>query len=68
MVAHQIQNRTDQQFGRQWGKRAGEYLNDNFYSRGATLSLKALMQGGTGEPLTPRYLIQFLKSPAEPSF
>ena len=68
MVAHQIQHRTDQQFGRRWGKQAGEYLKANFFSRGASPSLDALMQGGTGETLTPRYLIQFLKSTADPSF
>jgi Zn-dependent M32 family carboxypeptidase len=68
MVAHQIQNRTDQKFGRHWGKQAGQYLRANFYSRGATPNLNGLMQGGTGEPLTPRYLIQFLKRTTEPSF
>jgi hypothetical protein len=68
MVAHQIQNRTDQTFGRHWKKQAGQYLRANFYSRGATPSLNGLMQRGTGEPLTPRYLIRFLKSTKERSF
>jgi hypothetical protein len=68
MVAHQIENRTDQKFGRHWGKQAGQYLRANFYSRGATPNLNGLMQGGTGEPLTPRYLIQFLKSTTKRSF
>jgi Zn-dependent M32 family carboxypeptidase len=61
MVAHQIQNKTDQTFGRNWDKRAGEYLRTNFYSRGAD-SVDSLMQRGTGEPLTPRHLIQFLQN------
>jgi hypothetical protein len=65
MVAHQIQHKTDQKFGRNWGKKAGEYLNISFYSRGAEQSLDGLMQSGTGEPLTARYLIQFLQSSPE---
>ncbi|HET6181048.1 MAG TPA: hypothetical protein VFE61_29285 [Candidatus Sulfotelmatobacter sp.] len=61
MVAHQIQHKTDEQFGRNWDAQAGEYLKANFYSRGAGQSINALMQNGTGERVTPRYLIQFLK-------
>jgi Zn-dependent M32 family carboxypeptidase len=61
MVAHQIQHKTDEQFGRNWDAKAGEYLKANFYSRGAGQSINALMQNGTGERVTPRYLIQFLK-------
>jgi hypothetical protein len=69
MVAHQIQHKTDQKFGRKWAKEAGEYLKSSFYSRGAEQSLDGLMQSGTGEPLTPRYLIQFLqRSPERASF
>jgi Peptidase family M3 len=69
MVAHQIQHKADQEFGRNWGKKAGEYLKINFYSRGAELSLNGLMESGTGEPLTSRYLIQFLQSsPRRASF
>jgi Zn-dependent M32 family carboxypeptidase len=69
MVAHQIQHKADQESGRNWGKKTGEYLKINFYSRGAELSLNGLMENGTGEPLTPRYLIQFLQSsPKRASF
>ena len=62
MVAQQIQHKVDQQFGRKWGTKAGEYLKSSFYSRGAEQSLDGLIKSGTGEPLTPRYLIQFLQS------
>ena len=62
IVAHQIQHKVDQQFGRKWGTKAGEYLKSSFYSRGAEQSLDGLIKSGTGEPLTPRYLIQFLQS------
>jgi hypothetical protein len=65
MVAHQIEHQTDQRFGRAWGKSAGEYLKTSFYTRGAEQSIDGMMQNGTGEPLTPRYLIQFLKSSPE---
>ena len=68
MVAHQIQHKTDQKFGTNWGKKAGEYLKIRFYSRGAEQSLDGLMQSGTGEPLTPRYLIEFLQSSPERAF
>ena len=68
MVAHQIEHKVDQRFGRQWGKGAGEFLKTNFYSRGAEQTLDGLMRSGTGEPLTPRYLIEFLQgSPADRS-
>jgi hypothetical protein len=62
MVAHQIQHKTDQQFGRNWNKKAGVYLKSSFYSRGAEQSIDSLMQNGTGEPLTPSYLIHFLQN------
>ena len=65
MVAHQIQHKTDQEFGTHWDKRAGEYLKTSFYSRGAAKSMDSLMRSGTGEPLTPRYLIHFLQNSSE---
>ena len=65
MVAHQIPHKTDQQFGRNWGIKAGQYLKTDFYSRGAGQSTDSLMQDGTGERLTPRYLIQFLKDSSQ---
>jgi Peptidase family M3 len=60
MVARQISHKVDQQFGPQWGTKAGAYLRTNFYSRGAEQTLDGLMQDGTGEPLTARYLIDHL--------
>jgi len=69
MVAHQIQHKTDQEFGTEWDKRAGKYLKTNFYSHGAAKTMDNLMRSGTGEPLTPRYLIHFLQnSPEQASF
>jgi len=65
MVAHQIQHKTDQQFGRNWGLKAGQYLRTSFYSRGAGQSIDGLMQNATGERLTPRYLIQFLQNSSQ---
>src|SRR5581483_9051593 len=60
MIAHQIAHKTDAEFGRTWDKRAGEELQKNFYSRGAELSIDEFMRRGTGEPLTPTYLVGFL--------
>jgi hypothetical protein len=65
MVAHQIQHKTDQEFGRNWDKRAGEYLKTRFYSHGAAQSMDSLMRSGTGELLTPRYLIHFLQNSSD---
>jgi hypothetical protein len=65
MVAHQIQHKADVEFGKNWGKTAGGYLKNSFYSHGAAQSMDSLMRSGTGEPLTPRYLIQFLQNSSE---
>jgi hypothetical protein len=65
MVAHQIQHKTDQEFGQNWDRRAGEYLKTNFYSHGAAKTMDNLMRSATGESLTPRYLIHFLQNPSE---
>ena len=63
MVARQISDRLDQRFGGCWNKRAGTFLKANFYSRGADKTLDAIMQDGTGQPLTERHLIDHLLAP-----
>ncbi len=60
MVARQILHNLDQRFGTEWGKQAGNYLQKKFYSRGAEQTLDELMQSGTGESLSTRYLIEHL--------
>jgi hypothetical protein len=65
MVAHQIEHKTNEKFGRAWSKSAGDYLRTSFYSRGAEQSIDSLMRGSTGEPLTTRYLIRFLQGSSE---
>jgi peptidase M3-like protein len=62
MVAHQIQDKTDEKFGRNWGKKQGEYLKISYYSRGASKNMDSLMRSGTSEPLTPGSLIHFLQN------
>jgi len=64
MIAHQIEHNIDKVFGRNWGKEAGEQLKSNFYSRGAGQGIDPLMRKGTGEPLTPQHLIEFLQDSA----
>lgn len=61
MIAHQIEYATDEDFGTNWGKEAGTKLRENFYSRGAGESIHSYMRKGTGQPLTPQYLIRFLQ-------
>jgi oligoendopeptidase F len=63
MVARQILDRLDQRFGGCWNRRAGRFLRANFYSRGADKTLDAIMQGGTGQPLAERHLIDYLFAP-----
>ena len=60
MVARQILHNLDQRFGTEWGKQAGNYLQKKFYSRGAEQTLDELMQSGTGESPSARYLIEHL--------
>jgi len=62
MAAHQIEHQVDKEFGRDWGKSGGEYLKAKFYSRGAEQSVDGSMREGTGEPLTPHYLVHFLQN------
>jgi oligoendopeptidase F len=61
MVGRQIQAATDKRFGAAWDRRAGAYLQRYFFSRGGMYSVDELMRRGTGEPLTPRYLVQALR-------
>jgi Zn-dependent M32 family carboxypeptidase len=65
MVARQIQHALDKKFGTQWGKSAGDYLRDHFYSRGASQDLSQIMQAGTGERLTAKHLIEQLRGTGE---
>jgi len=61
MVARQIQHTVDQRFGPRWGTAAGEFLKQKFYSRGAEQSVDDVMQAGTGKPLDPHFLIEYLR-------
>jgi len=60
MIAHQISHTIDQKFGARWGTEAGVYLEQHFYTRGAEHTMEELVQSGTGEPLTVRYLVDYL--------
>lgn len=65
MVARQVEHTIDKKFGRQWNKPAGDYLRTHFYSRGASQNLTQIMQSGTGERLTAKYLIEQLRGVGE---
>jgi len=64
MVGRQIHHALDQKFGKRWGKSAGGYLREKFFSRGGRLTFDEIMKEGTGEPLIAKYLIEALKEPA----
>jgi oligoendopeptidase F len=63
MVGRQIHHALDEKFGPRWGKSAGKYMREKFFSRGGRLTLDEIMKEGTGEPLTAKYLIEALKEP-----
>jgi hypothetical protein len=62
MIAHQIAHTIDQKFGTRWGKGAGAYLEQHFYTHGADHTMDEIVQSGTGEPLTVRYLVHYLRA------
>ena len=62
MFAYQVHHTLDQKFGSTLGPAAGSYLSEKYFTRGGMLTLNAIMEQGTGEKLTPDYLIAALKS------
>ncbi len=58
MVGRQVHHALEHRFGDHWGPDAGAFLKEKFFSRGGRLTLDAIMQQGTGEPLTDKYLIR----------
>ena len=62
MVARQIQFTVDQRFGPRWNATAGDFLRQNFFSRGAEHSLDEIMKSGTGTHLDPQFLINYLRN------
>jgi oligoendopeptidase F len=60
MFAYQVHHTLDQKFGRDWGREGGAYLHDKFLTRGGSLTLDQIMQQGTGEGLSTKYLIAAL--------
>jgi Zn-dependent M32 family carboxypeptidase len=53
-------NSLTHRFGEQWGVDAGNFLKEKFFARGGQLTLDEIMEQGTGEPLTDKYLIRAL--------
>jgi hypothetical protein len=65
MFAYQVHHTLDQRFGRNWGQEGGAYLHDKFLIRGGSLTLDQIMQQGTREGLSAKYLVAALT--AEPT-
>jgi peptidyl-dipeptidase A len=61
MVGRQIHAAAEKRSGKEWDRRTGQYLRKNFFSRGGFYSVGEIMRRGTGETLTPRYLIDSLR-------
>jgi oligoendopeptidase F len=61
MVGRQTHAAAEKRSGKEWDQRTGEYLRKNFFSRGGLYPVDKIMQHGTGERLTPRYLIESLR-------
>jgi oligoendopeptidase F len=62
MFAYQVHHTVDQRFGRNWGREGGSYLHDKFLIRGGSLTLDQIMEQGTGEGLSAKYLVTALKA------
>jgi oligoendopeptidase F len=62
MFAYQVHHTLHQKFGSILGPTAGSYLREKYFTRGGMLTLNAIMEQGTGEKLTPGYLIAALQS------
>ena len=62
MFARQVHDTLEQRFSTPWGKDAGAFLQEQFFSQGARHTLDEILLQGTGEPLTPKYLIQSFKA------
>ena len=60
MVGRQVHHALAQRFGEQWGEEAGRFLRQKFFSRGGRLTLDEIMQQGTGDRLSDKYLIKAL--------
>jgi hypothetical protein len=60
MVGRQVDHAVTQRFGEQWGVETGNFLKEKFFVRGGRLTLDEIMEQGTGEPLTDKYLIRAL--------
>ena len=60
MVGRQVHHALTRRFGEQWGVDAGQFLKEKFFARGGRLTLDEIMEQGTGEPLTDKYLIRAL--------
>jgi oligoendopeptidase F len=60
MVGRQVHHTVTQRFGQQWGVEAGSFLKEKFFARGGRLTLDEIIEEGTGEPLTDKYLIRAL--------
>jgi oligoendopeptidase F len=58
MVGRQVHHALDRRFGERWSTDAGAFLKEKFFVRGGRLTLDEIMQRGTGEPLTDKYLIR----------
>jgi Zn-dependent M32 family carboxypeptidase len=57
MVGRQVHHVLREKFGEQWGSDAGAWLHDKFFVRGGRLTIDEIMEQGSGEPLTDKYLI-----------
>lgn len=62
MFAYQVHHTLDQRFGRNWGQEGGSYLHDKFLIRGGSMTLDQIMQQGTREGLSAKYLVAALKA------
>ncbi len=62
MFARQVHHDAERRFGTEWGAQAGTYLRKNYFSIAGRLTLDEVLKQGTGEPLNPKYLVEYVKA------
>jgi oligoendopeptidase F len=62
MFGRQVHADAQKRFGNTWGREAGDYLRKNYFSISGRMTLDEVLKHGTGEPLNPKYLVDYIKT------
>jgi Zn-dependent M32 family carboxypeptidase len=62
MFGRQVHADAQRRFGGTWDRKAGDYFRKNYFSISGRLTLDEVLKQGTGEPLNPKYLVDYIQS------